>query len=114
MLGGVLSLGSAWLSHRFGAAVGGLFLAFPAIFPASATLVENTNGKRNSAQALSKLIAVSLAAAIDARGAALGSAGLLAFAFVAWRLLPQHSLALALPLAMLVWLVVLIGAWRLS
>jgi hypothetical protein len=29
-----------WIASKYGPVVGGLFLAFPAIFPASATLVE--------------------------------------------------------------------------
>jgi hypothetical protein len=32
------------LAKKFGSTVGGLFLAFPAIFPASATLIESTSG----------------------------------------------------------------------
>jgi hypothetical protein len=37
--GGAITLAAGLIAKRFGAAVGGLFLAFPAIFPASVTLL---------------------------------------------------------------------------
>jgi hypothetical protein len=50
LFGGLVTVFAGLLAKHFGPVFGGLFLAFPAIFPASATLVENTNGKRNDAQ----------------------------------------------------------------
>jgi len=38
--GGLVTAIAGVIAKQFGAAVGGLFLAFPAIFPASATLIE--------------------------------------------------------------------------
>ena len=113
LLGGVLSLASAWLGHRLGAAIGGLFLAFPAIFPASATLVEKHEREKKRRAGISDSHRGRLAAAIDARGAALGSLGSLAFAVVAWQMLTRYPLALALTCSILIWLVVSIIAWRL-
>ena len=40
LFGGSISVFTGVIAHRYGPVVGGLFLAFPAIFPASATLVE--------------------------------------------------------------------------
>jgi hypothetical protein len=40
MLGGAMTVIAGLIAARFGPVVGGLFLAFPAIFPASATLIE--------------------------------------------------------------------------
>lgn len=40
VLGGAMTLIAGLIAARFGPVVGGLFLAFPAIFPASATLIE--------------------------------------------------------------------------
>jgi hypothetical protein len=85
VLGGVLSLASAWLGLRYGAAVGGLFLSFPAIFPASATLVEKHEREKKRRAGVTDSHRGRLAAAIDARGAALGSLGSLAFASVMGR-----------------------------
>jgi Protein of unknown function (DUF3147) len=39
-LGGTMTVIAGLIAARFGPIVGGLFLAFPAIFPASATLIE--------------------------------------------------------------------------
>jgi Protein of unknown function (DUF3147) len=40
VLGGAMTVIAGLIAARFGPVVGGLFLAFPAIFPASATLIE--------------------------------------------------------------------------
>lgn len=112
-LGGVLSLISAWLGHRYGNAIGGLFLSFPAIFPASATLIEKHEREKKRRAGIADSHRGRLAAAIDARGAALGSLGLLAFAAAAWRLLPPYPLGVALLGAIAAWLIVSIAAWRL-
>jgi hypothetical protein len=61
LFGGLITVAAGAIAHRFGPAVGGLFLAFSAIFPSSATLIERhesikkqkarLNGKRRAAQA---------------------------------------------------------------
>ena len=40
VIGGGITVMAGLIADRFGPTVGGLFLAFPAIFPASATLIE--------------------------------------------------------------------------
>ena len=40
VLGGAMTVVAGLIAARFGPVIGGLFLAFPAIFPASATLIE--------------------------------------------------------------------------
>ncbi len=45
-LGGAVTVITGLIAKRFGPSVEGLFLAFPAIFPASATLVEKSERKR--------------------------------------------------------------------
>jgi hypothetical protein len=47
VLGGVITVIAGLIAARFGPVVGGLFLAFPAIFPASATLIEKHVRKRD-------------------------------------------------------------------
>lgn len=97
-LGGAISVGAWLIASVDGPRVGGLFLAFPAILPASLTLVKEHDGRS--------------AAAEDARGAALGSLGLAAFgATVA--AMAEHGPVVALLSALLVWLVVSVGAWGL-
>jgi Protein of unknown function (DUF3147) len=41
VLGGLITVGAGLIAEKWGPSVGGLFLAFPAIFPASATLIES-------------------------------------------------------------------------
>lgn len=36
------------IAKHYGPVIGGLFFAFPAIFPASATLIEKTRNRRSS------------------------------------------------------------------
>ncbi|HVY25155.1 MAG TPA: DUF3147 family protein [Polyangiaceae bacterium] len=97
-LGGAISAGAWVIASVYGPRVGGLFLAFPAILPASLTLVKKHDGRR--------------AAADDARGAALGSLGLAAFAFtVATMASAGHGATWTLLSALLAWLIVSVGAW---
>jgi hypothetical protein len=103
VLGGAMTVVTGWIAARFGPAVGGLFLAFPAIFPASATLIEKHARERKERKGFAGTQAGRDAAALDARGAVLGSFGLLAFALIAWIALNAASAA-AFILAPLGWL----------
>ena len=49
ILGGAMTVVAGVIAGRFGPVIGGLFLAFPAIFPASATLIEKHVQKRGVA-----------------------------------------------------------------
>jgi F0F1-type ATP synthase assembly protein I len=98
------------VSGRYGASVGGLFLALPAIFCASATLIEKHEIRRKRQAGLSGERRGQEAAALDAAGAALGALGMLAFAVVFW-LLVESSVAGAFVGASLAWLVVAVAAW---
>jgi hypothetical protein len=91
--------------------VGGLFLAFPAIFPASATLIEKHVRERKEEAGLPGERRGKEAAALDAAGAALGSFGLAAFGLVVWSMIVQ-SPAWALVLAAASWLAVAVLAWH--
>jgi Protein of unknown function (DUF3147) len=50
VLGGVITVIAAFLAKKFGPGVGGLFLAFPAIFPASATLYRETRSREEGSK----------------------------------------------------------------
>jgi len=85
--GGAITLAAALIAKRFGPAVGGLFLAFPAIFPASVTLLAKHETEKKEKAGLLGTERAKLAAALDARGATLGAAGLMGFASIAlWTL----------------------------
>jgi hypothetical protein len=111
-LGGAMTVIAGLIAARFGPIVGGLFLAFPAIFPASATLIEKHVRERKERAGLAGARRGKEAAALDAAGATLGSFGLAAFALIIW-LLIERSASLALLLATVTWLAVVILAWML-
>ena len=112
VLGGATTVFAGLIAARFGPIIGGLFLAFPAIFPASATMIEKHVRERKEQAGLSGARRGKDAAALDASGTVLGSFGLAAFAAVIWALI-ETSPALALGLAMFVWFAVSMLAWRL-
>lgn len=80
----------------FGPRFGGLFLAFPAVLPATLTLIEKKEGTSK--------------AWADASGGVLGAVGLAAFAFTALMLLRTNPL-IALLLALVAWLLVAGGLY---
>jgi hypothetical protein len=111
-LGGAMTVVAGLIASRFGPIVGGLFLAFPAIFPASATLVEKHARKRKEKAGLAGARRGKEAAALDAAGATLGSFGLVAFGLIIWTMIERVPL-LALVLSAIAWLAVAVFAWML-
>jgi hypothetical protein len=109
-LGGAATVFTGLVSSRYGASVGGLFLALPAIFCASATLIEKHEIRRKRQNALAGERRGQEAAALDAAGTSLGAIGMLAFALVFW-LLVEKSVAAAFVAASLAWLSTSVAAW---
>jgi hypothetical protein len=109
-LGGAATVFTGLISSHYGASVGGLFLAVPAIFCASATLIEKHETRRKREARLAGERRGQKAAALDAAGAALGALGLLAFAVI-FSLLVESSMPAAFIGASLVWLIVSVAAW---
>ena len=95
LFGGAITLIAGILAKRYGPVFGGLFLAFPAIFPSSVTLIEKHERQKKQRAGIPRTIRGRLAAALDARGAAMGSIGLACFGLVVWKLLPIWSPALS-------------------
>jgi hypothetical protein len=96
-LGGLVTALAGLAAHAWGPVVGGLFLAFPAILPASLTLVSQHQGRE---QALD-----------DARGGRLGSVGLIGFALVVWAGALSWPPVVVLSVATLVWLAIDGALW---
>jgi hypothetical protein len=109
-LGGAATVFTGLVSSRYGASVGGLFLALPAIFCASATLIEKHEIRRKRQAGLDGERRGQKAAALDAAGAALGALGMVAFAVV-FSMVVQSSIATAFIGASLAWLMVSVAAW---
>lgn len=97
LFGGIITAAVGVIAQAFGPVVAGLFLAFPAILPASLTLVAKHDGKRGAEQ--------------DATGAAMGGAGLIAFGAVVWLLSARLMGGVVLASASMVWFAVSALCW---
>ena len=111
VLGGAVTVIAGLLAKYFGPVFGGMFLAFPAIICASATLIEKHEKQKKARLGLHGEIRARRAAGIDVGGAELGSVGLAAFALLAWKQLPGHSPAWVLIASALLWLAVSTLLW---
>jgi hypothetical protein len=109
--GGAITVTAGILAKHFGPVFGGLFLAFPAIFPASATLVAKHEVEKKKNAGIPNSSRGRQAAAVDAAGAALGSIGLAAFALSVWKLLPYYNPAFVFLAATAVWLALAVLNW---
>lgn len=112
IFGGSVTALAGIIAKEFGPAIGGLFLAFPAIFPASASLVENHEKRKKHKAGEHGTVRGRKAAALDAAGAALGSFGLLTFAVLVWKLLAQIPSWAVLSAAAAAWLMVSVLCWK--
>jgi Protein of unknown function (DUF3147) len=109
--GGLCTAVAGLVAKHFGPGIGGLFLAFPAIFPASATMIEAHEKKRKAKIGADGTQRGRLAASIDASGTALGCIGLGGFGVLVWKLLPAHSPYAIIAAATVVWAVVAYTLW---
>jgi hypothetical protein len=101
LFGALVTVAAGLIATNYGPVVGGLFLAFPAILPASLTLL--TEHAHNTAPA-----------GADAYGSMFGSVGLLVFGAVIWILGTTAPAWLVLSLAMLGWIFTACGTWALA
>jgi len=113
VFGGAVCVVAGLVAQHYGPVLGGLFLAFPAIFPASASLVEAHEKQHKARAGFDGTNRGRTVAAIDAYGATIGCIALAGFAAVFWIWLPRTSPWIVFPLATLVWLTVAVGLWLL-
>jgi hypothetical protein len=92
LFGAGISLAAALIGMKFGPVIGGIFLGFPAILPASLTLIEKKDGRTE--------------AAIDSEGAILGAIAMVLYAVTVVVTAATLGVVAPLILALLVWLVV--------
>jgi len=92
VFGAAISLVAGLMGIKFGPVVGGLCLGFPAILPASLTLIEKKEGKEE--------------ASIDSLGAILGAVALVAFAVVVSMWVTKWGVVASVVVALLVWVAV--------
>jgi hypothetical protein len=113
LFGGLSTVTAGLIAKRFGPGVGGLFLAFPAIFPASASLIESHEIKRKAKMGSDGRNRGRMAASLDSQGASLGCVGLIGFAFVLWKWVDHHNALVMISTAAIFWLIIAYGLWAL-
>ena len=111
VFGGAVTLLAGLIAKKFGPSIGGLFLAFPAIFPAGASLIDKQQREKKQHAGLHGEVRARRAAGVDAAGAGIGCLGLVAFAISSWKLLPQLPLWQTFTLATAIWAAVAVTMW---
>jgi hypothetical protein len=111
IFGGGVTMLAGLIADRFGPGIGGLFLAFPAIFPASASLIQAHQREKKEKAGLDGEKRGRIAAGIDAAGATIGCLGLGAFAVTTWKMLGRYQLWVTLTCATLAWIVLAGTGW---
>jgi hypothetical protein len=111
LFGGICTAMTGLIAKRYGPEVGGLFLAFPAIFPSAACLIQSHEKRRKAKMGKTGGKRGKDAAALDAFGASLGCLGLLGFALSLWKLANLMSPVAALSISFTNWIFLCFGAY---
>lgn len=112
VLGGAATVVTGLIAKSAGPEIGGLFLAFPAMLCASATLIDTHERRRKREAGLSGTQRGRDAAALDGSGAAFGSLALMAFAMIIYSI-TMWAPWTALCLASLTWCITAVFCWSL-
>ena len=112
LFGGATTALAGVIANRYGAGIGGLFLAYPAIFPGSISLIEKHERERKQEIGSNGARRARLAAASDAAGAAIGAVGLALFACLVWQGLCWLNRAATISLAAAAWCIAAIALWK--
>jgi 4-hydroxybenzoate polyprenyltransferase len=111
VIGGLITVAAGLIAKGFGPEIGGLFLAFPAIFPATATLIAKREREKKRRKGLDGMRRGVRAAALDAAGTVLGASALIVYASVLWRFLPRYPPAAVIAVALCIWAVLSTALW---
>jgi len=95
--GGAMTAATGFIAQGFGPVVGGLFLAFPAVLPATLTLVARHSGRSKAVE--------------EAGGAILGAVALGAFAAIGWFIAARAAAWTTILAAATVWIVTASALW---
>lgn len=109
--GGLVTAATGIIARKYGPSIGGLFLAFPAIFPASATLIERHEKEKKERMGLHGALRARKAVGVDAAGATIGSVGLFVFALLIATFLPKSRPSLVVAASTVCWMLVSGIAW---
>lgn len=111
LFGAAVTVLAGLVSKWAGPVIGGMFLAFPGIFPPGVSFVEKEETERKQEAGLHGSVRARRLAGVHAAGASEGAVGLIAFAAALWYMLPRHGLAPALLLASGLWIAVSFTSW---
>lgn len=103
VFGGLITVVAGIIAKKYGPEIGGLFLAFPAIFPASATLIEKHEKERKQDAGMNGTRRAAQAVSADAAGASIGTIGLSVFGSLVWKTVPNYPVWLVLGGATVAW-----------
>jgi len=113
LFGGICTVLAGLIAKHFGPGIGGFFLAFPAIFPASATLIESHEKERKAKVGSDGRRRGRMAASIDSAGTTLGCVGLVSFACIIWKGLTNHNGVAVIVVAGGAWMLIACALWAL-
>ncbi len=113
LFGCAITLLFSLITKWAGPVIGGLFLAFPGIFPPGSSFVEKKEEERKQAVGMHGTQRARALASAHAVGASAGTFGLMGFAAIVWLGLPRYGLAPSLAVGTAAWIGLSIGAWRL-
>ena len=111
LFGCALTLAVSLTGMWGGAVIGGLFLAFPGIFPPGISYVEKKELERKQAAGMHGTRNARALASLHAAGASEGAFGLMAFAAIVWLGLPRFGLWKSLTAATIAWFAASYAAW---
>lgn len=109
--GGTVTALTGVIARKFGPGIGGLFLAFPAIFPAAASLMEKEQKEKKAKAGLDGSVRGREVAANDAAGTAMGTVGLMVFAILVWLLIDRYPAWIVLLGSTVAWFVAAASTW---
>lgn len=109
LVGGLVTVATGLVARAFGPVIGGLFLAFPAIFPVGVAMIQKLENQKVGPGTRGDH--ARRATVAEAAGASMGSAGLLAFALTAWLASGSVDMLVALGIASGLWAVVAVTVW---
>ena len=103
VFGGLVTVATGIIAKKYGPEIGGLFLAFPAIFPAGATLLEKHEKEKKEAAGMKGTRRATQAVSAEAAGTSIGTIGLSIFGLLVWKTVATYPVWLVLAGATVVW-----------
>jgi hypothetical protein len=111
LFGGAVTVLASLIAEHYGPVIGGLFFAFPGIFPPGISLTEKHKIEREKEAGQEGTRSARGEAAVEATGASCGALGLVVFALVLWKGTEPHGLIPTLICAGAAWTAISWAAW---